>query len=40
MKKQYRVKKSNEIEEIIKEKKYASNPYFSVYFNNLSNVPV
>ena len=31
MKKQYRVKKSNEIEQIIKEKKYFSNPYYSVY---------
>lgn len=37
MKKQYRVKKSNEIEEIIKEKKYASNPYFSVYKRNNPN---
>ena len=31
MKKQYRVKKSNEIEQIIKEKKFASNPYYTVY---------
>lgn len=31
MKKQYRVKKSNEIEQIIKEKKYFSNAYYSVY---------
>ncbi len=31
MKKQYRVKKSNEIEQILKEKKYVSNPYFSIY---------
>lgn len=31
MKKQYRVKKSNEIESILKEKRYFSNMYFSVY---------
>lgn len=31
MKKQYRVKKSNEIESILKEKHYFSNMYFSVY---------
>ena len=31
MKKQYRVKKNKEIELILKEKKYCSNLYFSVY---------
>lgn len=31
MNKQYRVKKNKEIELIIKEKKYWSNPYYSVY---------
>lgn len=31
MKKQYRVKKNNEIEEILKNKRYSSNPYFSLY---------
>lgn len=31
MKKENRVKKSNEIEEIIKEKRYSSNPYFTLY---------
>ena len=31
MKKQYRVKKNSEIELILKEKKYSSNLYFSVY---------
>ncbi len=31
MKKQYRVKKSTEIEAIIKNKKYCSNRYFTVY---------
>ena len=31
MKKQYRVKKSEEIEKIIKEKNYKSNPYITLY---------
>ena len=31
MKKEYRIKKSKEIEEVLKNKKYASNPYFSIY---------
>lgn len=31
MKKENRVKKSNEIEAIIKEKRYSYNPYFTVY---------
>lgn len=31
MRKQYRVKKSEEIELIIKEKKFSSNPYFTIY---------
>lgn len=31
IKKQYRVKKSQEIELILKEKKYTSNPYFTIY---------
>lgn len=31
MKKQYRVKKNQEIESILKEKKYVSNTYFSIY---------
>lgn len=31
MNKQYRVKKSNEIEKILKEKKFSVNSYFSVY---------
>lgn len=31
MKKQYRVKKSQEIEKIIKEKKFSSNPYLTIY---------
>ena len=34
MNKQYRVKKSNEIEKILKEKKFSSNSYFSVYKRN------
>ncbi len=34
MKKQYRVKKSSEIEKILKEKKSFSNSYFSVYKRN------
>lgn len=31
MKKEYRIKKSKEIEEVLKNKKYSSNPYFSIY---------
>lgn len=31
MKKQYRVKKSKEIESILKNKRYSSNPYFTIY---------
>ena len=31
MKKEYRIKKSKEIEEVLKNKKYASNPYFTIY---------
>ena len=31
MKKQYRVKKNQEIESILKEKKYVANTYFSIY---------
>lgn len=31
MNKQYRVKKSKEIEQILNEKKYSSNAYFSIY---------
>ena len=31
MNKQYRVKKNQEIENILKEKKYVSNQYFSIY---------
>ena len=31
MKKQYPVKKTQEIEKIIKEKKYCSNPYLTIY---------
>lgn len=31
MKKQYRVKKSKEIEQILKNKKYSSSPYFTIY---------
>lgn len=31
MKKENRVKKSNEIEAIVKEKRYSYNPYFTVY---------
>lgn len=31
MKKEYRIKKSKEIEEVLKNKKYASNPYFNIY---------
>lgn len=34
MKKQYRVKKSKEIENILKNKKYSSNPYFTIYKKN------
>jgi len=34
MNKQYRVKKSNEIKKILKEKKFSSNSYFSVYKRN------
>jgi ribonuclease P protein component len=34
MKKQYRVKKSEEIEKIIKEKNYKSNPYLTLYNRN------
>lgn len=34
MKKQYRVKRNEEIEEILKEKRYSSNPYFSLYRKN------
>ena len=34
MKKQYRVKKNNEIELIIKEKKFYSNQFFTVYKRN------
>ncbi len=31
MKKEYRVKKSREIEEILKRKRFSSNPYFILY---------
>lgn len=31
MKKEYRIKKSKEIEEVLKNKKYSSNPYFTIY---------
>ena len=31
MKKEYRIKKSKEIEDVLKNKKYAANPYFSIY---------
>ena len=31
MKKEYRIKKSKEIEEVLKNKKYTSNPYFTIY---------
>ncbi|MDE7264189.1 MAG: ribonuclease P protein component [Anaeroplasmataceae bacterium] len=31
MKKQYRVKKSKEIEEILKNHRFSSNPYFTIY---------
>ena len=31
MKKEYRIKKSKEIEDVLKHKKYAANPYFSIY---------
>ena len=31
MKKEYRIKKSKEIEEVLKNKKYYANPYFSIY---------
>ena len=34
MKKQYRVKKSEEIENIIKEKNFKSNPYLTLYKKN------
>lgn len=34
MKKQYRVKKSTEIESILKNRKYSSNQYFTVYKKN------
>ena len=34
MKKQYRVKKSNEIESILKNRKYSSNSFFTVYKKN------
>ena len=31
MKKENRIKKSKEIEEVLKNKKYSSNPYFTIY---------
>ena len=31
MKKEYRIKKSKEIEDVLKNKKYSANPYFSIY---------
>lgn len=31
MKKEYRIKKSKEIEDVLKNKKYVSNPYFTIY---------
>ena len=34
MKKQYRVKKSSEIESILKNRKYSSNSYFTIYKKN------
>lgn len=36
MKKEYRVKKSKEIEEILKRKRFSSNSYFIVYVNEQS----
>ena len=31
MKKEYRIKKSKEIEDVLKNKRYAANPYFTIY---------
>lgn len=31
MKKEYRIKKSKEIEDVLKNKKFSSNPYFTIY---------
>ena len=31
MKKEYRIKKSKEIEDVLKNKRYAANPYYTIY---------